>query len=91
MENAHAVIFSAWWPVALAVPVLLLGEALVRRFRILSRFNIPAPVVGGLLVSLAVLAANVSGIWPAQFAMKVSAPWWTWLVSTEPEWAGASG
>jgi ESS family glutamate:Na+ symporter len=90
MQNAHAVVLSAWWPVALAVPVLLLGEALVRRIQFLSRFDIPAPVVGGLLMSLVVLAANVSGAWPAQFAMKVSAPWWTWLVSTEPEWAGAS-
>jgi len=89
MENAHVVALSAWWPVVLAVPVLLLGETLVRRFTVLSRFDIPAPVVGGLIVSLVILAANASGLWPVQFAMKVSAPWWTWLVSTEPEWAGA--
>jgi len=89
MDSAHVVTLSAWWPVVLAVPVLLLGETLVRRIGILSRFDIPAPVVGGLLVSLVILAMNASGVWPAQFAMKVSAQWWTWLVSTGPEWADA--
>ncbi|MBI5686500.1 MAG: sodium/glutamate symporter [Verrucomicrobia bacterium] len=89
MDSAHVATLSAWWPVVLAVPVLLLGEALVRRIRILSRFDIPAPVVGGLLVSLVILVANALGAWPSQFALKVSAKWWTWLVSTEPEWAGA--
>lgn len=89
MDSTHVATLSAWWPVVLAIPVLLLGETLVRRIGILSRFDIPAPVVGGLLMSLAVLAVNVSGVWPAQFAMKVSAQWWTWLVSTGPEWTGA--
>ena len=89
MDSTHVATLSAWWPVVLAIPVLLLGETLVRRIGILSRFDIPAPVASGLLVSLVVLAVNASGVWPAQFAMKVSAQWWTWLVSTEPEWAGA--
>lgn len=35
---------SPWIAVALALPVLLCGEALVRRVRLLNRFNIPAPV-----------------------------------------------
>jgi len=77
---------SAWWPVALAIPVLLLGEWCVRRGRWLSRFNIPSPVVGGLLVSLVLWGGNLSGLWPAQFQTTVSAPGWTWLVTTEPEW-----
>jgi ESS family glutamate:Na+ symporter len=89
MDSAHVATLSAWWPVVLAAPVLLLGETLVRRLKVLSRFDIPAPVVGGLIVSLAVLAANASGLWPVQFETKVSAPWWTWLVSTERDWAGA--
>lgn len=76
---------SAWFTVLLAIPVLLLGEGLVRRISFLSRFNIPAPVVGGLLVALAVLAVNLAGQ-PAKFADKVSAPWWTWLTSVEPVW-----
>jgi ESS family glutamate:Na+ symporter len=80
---------SPWIPLFLAVPVLLLGEWLVRRISFLARFNIPAPVVGGLLVSLLVLAGNLSGLWPVQFDTKVSARWWTWLVTIEPEWAKA--
>lgn len=80
---------SAWYTIALAIPVLLLGEFLVRRIRVLSRFNIPAPVVGGLLLSLLVLAGNLSNIWPAKFDTKIDAQWWTWLVTIEPEWVNA--
>jgi ESS family glutamate:Na+ symporter len=80
---------SPWISVLLAVPVLLLGEWMVRRVSFLTRFNIPAPVVGGLLVSLVILAGNLSGLWPAQFDTKVSSRWWTWLVTIEPEWAKA--
>lgn len=80
---------SAWFAVALAIPVLLLGEFLVRRIQLLSRFNIPAPVVGGLLISLLVLAGNLTGWFAASFASGVKAQWWTWLVTTEPEWLKA--
>jgi glutamate:Na+ symporter, ESS family len=78
---------SPWIPVLLAIPVLLLGEWLVRRVPLLARFNIPAPVVGGLLVSLLILAGNLTGIWPVHFETRVAAPWWTWWVTIEPEWA----
>jgi glutamate:Na+ symporter, ESS family len=77
---------SAWFTVALAIPVLLLGEFLVRHIRLLSRFNIPAPVVGGLLLSLLMLGGHVSGLFAAKFQTSVSAQWWTWLVTTEPDW-----
>jgi ESS family glutamate:Na+ symporter len=80
---------SAWFTVALAIPVLLLGESLVRRVSFLTRFNIPAPVVGGLLLSLLVLVGNLAGWTSGQFATGVTAPWWTWLVTIEPEWAGS--
>src|SRR6478609_1242043 len=58
---------SAWFTVALAIPVLLLGEFLVRKFKFLGRFNIPAPVVGGLLIFLAIstvlaVAQNLVGV-----------------------------
>ena len=43
---------SPWLTVLLAIPVLLAGQRLVQRIGILSRFNIPAPVAGGLLVLL---------------------------------------
>ncbi|MEO6035596.1 MAG: sodium/glutamate symporter, partial [Verrucomicrobiota bacterium] len=60
-------IFSAWIFLLLAIPVLLLGEFLVRKINWLSRFNIPAPVVGGLLVSLALLVGKISGLFHFEF------------------------
>jgi glutamate:Na+ symporter, ESS family len=77
---------SPWLPLLLAVPVLLLGEWLVRRISFLHRFNIPAPVVGGLLISLLVLLANIAGPGGIKFTTNVTDPWWTWLVTIEPEW-----
>lgn len=77
---------SPWIAVALALPVLLLGEWLVRRIAVLQRFNIPAPVAGGLLLSLLVLIGNVTAVFATKFNTSVSAQWWTWLVTTEPEW-----
>src|SRR6185503_19271551 len=79
----------AWFAVVLAIPVLLLGEFLVRRVSWLARFNIPAPVVGGLLVALLALFGNVSGGFAAKFETSVTARWWTWLVTIEPDWIKA--
>lgn len=47
--------------VAFAGVVLFIGYALCRWIRPLSRYNIPAPVVGGLLVAVAVLIAHQNG------------------------------
>jgi len=80
---------SAFVVVVLAIPVLLLGEVLVRRIRLLSRFNIPAPVVGGLLVSLLVLLGHLTGAFAVQFQNNVTARWWTWLVTAEVDWVKA--
>ena len=78
---------SPWFLLLFAVPVLWLGEGVVRRVPVLSRFNLPVPVVGGLLFSTLLLAVNASGLAGLTFATKVSAAWWTWLVTTEIEWA----
>lgn len=78
--------FSPWCLLLLAVPVLLVGEAVVRRAPWLSRFNIPVPVVGGLLFSALLLAVNLSGWATVTFATKVNVGWWTWLVTPETEW-----
>ena len=82
-------ILSAWILVLLAIPVLLAGESLVKRVAILTRFNIPPPVVSGLLVSVMLLLVNLSGVINIEFGQKVSARWWTWLVTIEPEWRDA--
>ena len=79
----------AWFAVVLAIPVLLLGEVTVRRVPWLARFNIPAPVAGGLLVALLALAGNWSGGFAAKFETAVTAQWWTWLVTIEPDWIKA--
>jgi len=80
---------SAWIPVLAAVPVLILGEWIVRHLKVLGRFNIPAPVVGGLLVSLGVLVCGLAGVGKINLASEVTTPWWTWLVTIEPEWVKA--
>jgi ESS family glutamate:Na+ symporter len=78
---------SPWLLLVAALPVLWLGERMVRSWKLLGRLNIPAPVASGLVLSLLVLAGNMTGYWSARFDTQVSAPWWTWLVSTEGEWA----
>ncbi len=76
---------SPWLAVVLAIPVLLLGEFLVRRIGVLARFNIPAPVASGLLISVGILIFNLVG-GDVKFSTKTDAAWWTWLVTTEIEW-----
>jgi ESS family glutamate:Na+ symporter len=77
---------SPWFLLLLAVPVLLLGGAVVRRVPVLARFNMPVPVVGGLLCSGLVLVLKLTGLAAITFSTKVSAGWWTWLVTPEFEW-----
>lgn len=78
---------SPWLVLLLAIPALLLGEWCVRRSAALRRFNIPAPVVGGLLVCVLALLINVTGVGRITFGSRVGEAWWTWLVTAEPEWA----
>jgi len=80
-----ALIIPVWLTLVLALPVLGLGGSLVRRIRNLDRFSIPAPVVGGLIFALAVLAANVSG-WSVRCETGTTWKAWTWLVTAEPDW-----
>lgn len=76
---------SPWILLLLALPVLILGDWLLKHVKILSRFHIPSPVVGGLVVSFLVLLINFSGQ-NIGFKTDVTAKWWTWLVTIEPEW-----
>ncbi|MBC7367838.1 MAG: hypothetical protein H7343_13675 [Undibacterium sp.] len=78
---------SPWCLLLLAVPILWIGEGVVRGVPGLARFNIPVPVVGGLLFSAALLGLNLSGWAMITFATKVTSGWWTWLVTPETEWA----
>jgi ESS family glutamate:Na+ symporter len=81
-----AVQLSPWCLLALAVPIVLAGDLVVRRVRILSQFNIPGPVVGGLGFSLLVLLLSATGVVTLSFQTKVTAGGWTWLVTPDFEW-----
>ena len=48
--------------VAFAGLVLFLGYGIKRRSRLLDRYNIPAPVIGGLLVAAAITMARARGL-----------------------------
>jgi glutamate:Na+ symporter, ESS family len=78
-------VVSPWLILIASVPVFLLGEWTVGKIGVLSRFNIPAPVVGGLGVCLLVLLANLLGL-DVQIQQKVDARWWNWFVLSEKEW-----
>jgi ESS family glutamate:Na+ symporter len=85
LETELTMTISPWLAIAFAIPVLLLGEWMVRRVGVLARFNIPAPVASGLLISFAILIFNLAG-GDLKFITKTAASWWTWLVTTEIEW-----
>ena len=54
--------------------VLFIGYAMRRLFRPLARYNIPAPVVGGLLVAVGVLIARQAGVEPISFDLTLRDP-----------------
>jgi glutamate:Na+ symporter, ESS family len=78
--------FSAWYILLLAPFVLLIGEFILRRSSILSRFNIPTPVIGGMLVALVVLVLNLTGVMNGKLNTTVTTSWWSWFVTIETEW-----
>ena len=53
---------------------LVAGYAIRRHVPLLARFNIPAPVIGGLLVALAVLACRYWNFTPVQFDTALKQP-----------------
>ena len=54
--------------------VLFLGYALQSRLAFLARHNVPAPVIGGLLVALAVTLLRAAGRQPVTFDTTLQAP-----------------
>jgi ESS family glutamate:Na+ symporter len=60
--------------VACAGLVLFLGYAIRRAIPLLARYNIPAPVVGGLLVATLISGAHLSGWTPVMFDTALQAP-----------------
>ena len=60
--------------VAFAGLVLFLGHAVRRVAPVLSRYNVPAPVIGGLLVAVAVTAARAQGVTLVTFDTRLQSP-----------------
>ncbi len=60
--------------VAFAGLVLFLGYAVRRGAPFLARYNVPAPVIGGLLVALTVTAARAQGVTLVTFDTRLQAP-----------------
>ncbi len=59
---------------AFAGVALLLGEGLRRAVPLLARYNLPAPVLGGLLVAVAVLVGRSQGVTLVQFDTTLQSP-----------------
>jgi ESS family glutamate:Na+ symporter len=59
---------------ALAAVVLFAGYGIRRRVPVLDRFNIPAPVVGGVLFSALALALRQAGLVQLEFDTTLQAP-----------------
>ncbi len=60
--------------VALAGLVLFAGHGVRRVIPILARYNVPAPVIGGLLVANFILLAKACGWTPVQFDVGLQSP-----------------
>jgi ESS family glutamate:Na+ symporter len=54
--------------------VLFLGYGIKRRVPALGRYNIPAPVVGGLLIAIAITSARASGVTLLQLDTSLQLP-----------------
>lgn len=53
---------NVYYTIALAIVVLMVGEAIKKRVYTLRKFCIPTPVVGGVLFALLITALNMSGV-----------------------------
>jgi ESS family glutamate:Na+ symporter len=60
--------------VAFGGVVLFLGHGVRRAIPPLAKYNVPAPVIGGLLVALAMLVARSRGVTLAAFDTRLQAP-----------------
>jgi glutamate:Na+ symporter, ESS family len=60
--------------VAVAAVILFVGYGIKRRVPLLSRYNIPAPVVGGLLVAAVLSVAHVRGLTLVRFDTTLQTP-----------------
>jgi ESS family glutamate:Na+ symporter len=60
--------------VAFGGVVLFVGHGVRRLLPWLARYNVPAPVIGGLLVAGTMVVARARGVEPLQFDTRLQAP-----------------
>lgn len=65
---------DALWTTALAIILLLLGFAIRSKVGVIGRFCIPAPVIGGLAMSLMALLLHHTGNFAIQFTTSMQSP-----------------
>lgn len=70
----------------LAIPVLLAGEQLNARFKWLGRLNIPAPIISGLLLAIAILIFHKLSPGTLILSDRSASPVWQWIAL--PQWSG---
>jgi ESS family glutamate:Na+ symporter len=68
----------------LALPIVLFGEVLTARVGWLRRSNVPAPIVGGLMVALALLFFGETVPGAVALQGHTANPFWLWSVL--PQW-----
>ncbi len=68
----------------LAIPVLLFGEQLCKRIKFIGDSNIPAPVIGGLLVAIAILF--MQKLSPGSLAINPNTGLVPWHWAILPQW-----
>lgn len=61
--------FNVYHTLAIAVVVLIIGEVIKKHSRLLQKYCIPVPVIGGLLLTIVVLIGHESGSFVFQFDM----------------------
>ena len=58
MSDGLVVVLNSYYTLIAAAAVLLVGRVLVQRVRFLNDFNIPEPVVGGLIAAVLVMVLH---------------------------------
>ena len=82
-----SIVIGPWLLLFLALPIILLGEAAGARAAWIRRANIPAAVVGGMLIALLLLV--LQQLRPGFIEVNGNTTHGLWLWATQPSWSFA--
>lgn len=85
--SSPAIVIGPWLLLFLALPIILLGEAAGARAAWIRRANIPAAVVGGMLIALLLLV--LQRLRPGFIEVNGNTTHGLWLWATQPSWSFA--